>query len=65
MRSGALLAVGDGRKPVHWPADVLSKATRDPAVQVVAPYGLCLEEVRYPPDEELSARAAHVRGAIQ
>jgi tRNA pseudouridine38-40 synthase len=59
---GALLAVGDGRRPVDWPARVLHAAVRDPAVPVVAPQGLTLEEVRYPdtPDE-LAARAAESR----
>ncbi len=55
---GALLAVGDGRKPTAWPAEVLRKAARDPAVQVAPPHGLCLEEVRYPPDDELAAGLA-------
>jgi tRNA pseudouridine38-40 synthase len=54
---GALLAVGDGRRPPGWLAEVLAARTRDPAVMVVAPHGLCLEEVRYPPDDALAARA--------
>lgn len=59
---GALLAVGDGRRPVGWPAQVLHAAVRDPAVLVVPPQGLTLEEVRYPDTpEELAARAAESR----
>jgi tRNA pseudouridine38-40 synthase len=58
---GALLAVGEGRKPPGWPAAVLAAAVRDPAVRVVAPHGLCLEEVGYPPADELAARAAGTR----
>jgi tRNA pseudouridine38-40 synthase len=58
---GALLAVGDGRRPVGWLAEVLAAQTRDPAVVVVAPHGLCLEEVRYPPDADLAARAEVTR----
>jgi len=58
---GALLAVGDGRKPVGWPADVLMARLRDPAVHVAPAHGLCLEEVRYPPDAELAQRAAQTR----
>jgi tRNA pseudouridine38-40 synthase len=46
--AGALLAVGDGRKPISWPAQVLTAGARDPAVHVAAPHALCLEEVRYP-----------------
>jgi tRNA pseudouridine38-40 synthase len=58
---GALLAVGEGRRPPGWPAQVLAAAVRDPAVRVVPPHGLCLEEVGYPPPAELAARAAQTR----
>ncbi len=58
---GALLAVGEGRRPPGWPAEILAAAVRDPAVRVVAPHGLCLEEVGYPPPAELAARAAQAR----
>jgi len=58
---GALLAVGEGRHPPGWAAAVLAAAVRDPAVRVVAPHGLCLEEVGYPAPGELAARAAATR----
>ncbi|WP_285734461.1 tRNA pseudouridine(38-40) synthase TruA [Nocardiopsis sp. ATB16-24] len=58
---GALLAVGDGRREVDWPAEVLGAGVRDSAVHVVGPHGLSLEEVRYPPDEELARRASLTR----
>jgi len=58
---GALIAVGEGRKPGRWPAEVLAAAVRDPAVRVMAPHGLCLEEVGYPPAGALAARAADTR----
>jgi tRNA pseudouridine38-40 synthase len=58
---GALLAVGEGRHPPGWAAALLAAAVRDPAVRVVAPHGLCLEEVGYPPPGELAARAAETR----
>jgi len=58
---GGLLAVGDGRRPPDWLAGVLAAMVRDPAVHVAAPHGLCLEEVRYPPDAELAARAGLTR----
>jgi tRNA pseudouridine38-40 synthase len=58
---GALLAVGERRRPPGWPAEVLTVAVRDPAVRVVAPHGLCLEEVGYPPPAELAARARRIR----
>jgi tRNA pseudouridine38-40 synthase len=59
--AGALLAVGEGRRPVGWPAAVLAAAVRDPAVRVVPPHGLCLDEVGYPPPGDLAARAAETR----
>jgi tRNA pseudouridine38-40 synthase len=58
---GALLAVGDGSRPPSWPSAVLAAAVRDPAVRVVPPHGLCLEEVRYPAPGQLAARAALTR----
>ena len=58
---GALLPVGDGRKPVDWPAAVLRNATRDSGVTVMPPYPLILEEVGYPPDAELAARQRETR----
>jgi len=59
--TGAMLAVGDGRRPAGWLAEVLAGGVRDPAVHVAPPHGLCLEEVRYPGDAELSARAELTR----
>jgi tRNA pseudouridine38-40 synthase len=58
---GALLAVGDGRRPVPWPREVLLAGVRDPAVTVAPPHGLTLVGVDYPPDEQLAARAAVTR----
>jgi tRNA pseudouridine38-40 synthase len=58
---GALLAVGDGGRTASWPSAVLMAGVRDPAVRVVPPHGLCLEEVRYPPPDQLAARAALTR----
>jgi tRNA pseudouridine38-40 synthase len=58
---GALIAVGEGRRPAGWPAEVLAAAVRDPAVRVMAPHGLCLEEVGYPPADALAARAFAAR----
>jgi tRNA pseudouridine38-40 synthase len=59
--TGALLAVGEGRRPPGWPAAVLAAAVRDPAVRVLPPHGLCLEEVGYPPPGDLATRAADTR----
>ncbi|MBE3000344.1 tRNA pseudouridine(38-40) synthase TruA [Nocardiopsis sp. HNM0947] len=58
---GALLAVGDGRRGVEWPGEVLRAGVRDSSVHVVGPQGLSLEEVRYPADEELESRASATR----
>ena len=44
-----------------WAAEVLAAATRDPSVTVVPPHGLTLEEVGYPPDDELAAQAEAAR----
>jgi tRNA pseudouridine38-40 synthase len=58
---GALLPVGEGSKPPSWPAQLLKAAVRDPAVRVVPPHGLSLEEVGYPLPTQLAARAALTR----
>ncbi|MFI0417679.1 tRNA pseudouridine(38-40) synthase TruA [Spongiactinospora sp. 9N601] len=58
---GALLWVGDGRREVAWPGEVLRRAVRDSAVTVAPAHGLCLEEVRYPPPGELARRAEATR----
>jgi len=58
---GALIAVGEGRRPTGWPAGLLAAEARDPAVRVMAPHALCLEEVGYPPDGGLAARAEQAR----
>jgi len=58
---GCLVAVGEGRRDPQWAADVLARAARDPAVTVAQAHGLTLEEVGYPPDDELAARAAASR----
>ena len=58
---GCLLAVGDGRRPVSWPAEVLAQRTRHGGVTVVHAHGLTLEEVGYPADEELAAQAERAR----
>ncbi len=58
---GCLLAVGEGRRPPAWAAEVLAAGRRDAAVAVAAAHGLTLEEVAYPPDDELAARAEETR----
>ncbi|MER7115300.1 tRNA pseudouridine(38-40) synthase TruA [Saccharomonospora azurea] len=56
---GALLWVGDGRRAVNWPAEVLKSRERS---SVVAPaHGLTLVKVDYPPDDQLALRAEKTR----
>lgn len=58
---GALLAVGDGRRPVPWPAQVLAAGVRDSAVTVAPAHGLTLVAVDYPPDDQVGRRARQAR----
>jgi tRNA pseudouridine38-40 synthase len=58
---GALIAVGEGRRPTGWPAEALAARTREASSAVVAAHGLTLEEVGYPSDAELAARADQAR----
>ncbi|MDX6374065.1 MAG: tRNA pseudouridine38-40 synthase [Nocardioidaceae bacterium] len=58
---GCLLAVGEGRQSPDWAAEVLAAQQRDSAVAVAPAHGLTLEEVSYPPDAELAARAEVTR----
>jgi tRNA pseudouridine38-40 synthase len=58
---GALIAVGEGRRPVSWPADLLSRTQRASDVVVAPPHGLNLVEVVYPSAAEYAERAAQTR----
>lgn len=58
---GVVVPVGEGRREVDWPAQVLSAGRRDPAVAVMPPHGLSLVEVVYPPDDRLAERATQAR----
>jgi tRNA pseudouridine38-40 synthase len=58
---GAVIPVGEGRKPVEWPAKVLVAGQRHPGVVVMPAHGLSLEEVTYPSDAGLGARARESR----
>jgi tRNA pseudouridine38-40 synthase len=56
---GAMVHVGDGRKPVEWPRQLLDAGDR---TSYVAPArGLVLEEVYYPAEADLQARQAFTR----
>ncbi|SDS55677.1 tRNA pseudouridine38-40 synthase [Nocardioides scoriae] len=58
---GCLLPVGEGRRPVTWPGEVLARRQRDPAVTVAHAHGLTLEEVAYPAADQLARRAEESR----
>lgn len=58
---GALLSVGEGRRPTAWPAGLLAERQRAGQVVVAPPHGLTLVRVSYPPDDQLAARAALTR----
>jgi tRNA pseudouridine38-40 synthase len=58
---GALIAVGEGRRPASWATRLLDATSRSNEVTVVAPHGLTLVEVGYPPADQLAARAAVTR----
>ena len=58
---GAMLAVGEGRHEPGWPAALLATSARASGVMVAPPHGLVLEQVDYPPDDELLARQAVTR----
>ena len=58
---GALLAVGEGRKPATWPASLLPSTERTSTVTVAPAHGLTLAAVDYPPDADLAARAEQTR----
>jgi tRNA pseudouridine38-40 synthase len=58
---GAMLAVGEGRRPPEWPASLLGRDARATDVVVAPSHGLVLEAVEYPPDDELLARQGVTR----
>lgn len=58
---GCLVTVGEGRRPLHWPAEVLDSRTRHSGVRVARPHGLTLEEVGYPRDADHAAQALRTR----
>lgn len=58
---GALLRVGDGRRPVEWPAELLARRERASEVTVAPAYGLTLVAVTYPDAAEYAARTAATR----
>lgn len=58
---GALLPVGEGRRPVTWPGAVLRSGAKDSAVTTMPAHPLVLEAVGYPPDDQLLLRQRETR----
>ena len=58
---GALVPVGEGRRPISFPEEVLKRRMRGGDVVTMASHGLVLEEVIYPDDSELLARQEMTR----
>jgi tRNA pseudouridine38-40 synthase len=57
---GALLPVGDGRRPVPWPGQLLRRRERAGEVVVAPPHGLNLVAVGYPDDPARYAARAEI-----
>ena len=55
---GAMLVAGDGRRPVQWPAGLLTRRERSSEVTVAPAHGLALVAVGYPADPAEYARRA-------
>ncbi|MDD4867794.1 MAG: tRNA pseudouridine(38-40) synthase TruA [Mycobacterium sp.] len=58
---GALLAVGEHRRPLSWCRELLAAASRSSDVAAAPAHGLTLVGVDYPPDDQLAARKLTTR----
>ncbi len=58
---GALTAAGEGRYSPDLASELLAAKVRDPRVKVMPAHGLTLEEVVYPPDDQLATRVVQAR----
>lgn len=58
---GALLAVGEHRRPASWCRELLSAASRSSDFAAAPAHGLTLVRVDYPPDDQLAARTLITR----
>jgi tRNA pseudouridine38-40 synthase len=58
---GALLTVGEGRRPPGWPATLLGRGRRADDVPVLPAHGLTLVAVEYPAEALLDERTAQTR----
>lgn len=58
---GVVIPVATGREKPTFPVEVLRARERHPAVTVMPAHGLCLEEIVYPDDDQVAARALLAR----
>ncbi|WP_020520452.1 tRNA pseudouridine(38-40) synthase TruA [Catelliglobosispora koreensis] len=58
---GAMLAVGEGRRPAQWPASLLHLTERSSDVPVAGAHGLTLVAVGYPEEAAFAERAGATR----
>lgn len=58
---GALIAVGQGKLSVGELEQITRAAKRTSKFKVVEPHGLSLDDVQYPPDDQLAAQAEKAR----
>lgn len=58
---GALVAVATGQRDPKWLAGLTERGERESTIMVMPAAGLTLEEVGYPVDQELAARAFEAR----
>ena len=62
---GAVVPVGEGRRPPGWPEEVQRAGRRDPGVRVMPAHGLCLEEITYPDSVEGQRRRGRESRAVR
>ena len=58
---GALIPVGQGKRPIDYPREALDMRSRDAGVTVMPAHPLVLEEVGYPPAGEWGQRQIQTR----
>ena len=59
--AGALIPVGEGRRPIDYPREALEMKAREAGVTVMPAHPLVLEEVGYPPESEWAVRQQRTR----
>ncbi|MCI1218989.1 MAG: tRNA pseudouridine synthase A [Bifidobacterium sp.] len=59
--AGACVKIGLGKGTLEWFAEKMAHPVREGATGPIAPQGLTLEDVAYPPEHELGSRAERIR----